>query len=515
MGAYAAEQPPRCDSASRADVRPQALGSLFALLLLPGVGACQDLWSVTLHENPQNCVSTPLSCSSDEVCNPINETCEPSLALDGISPAIGPTSGGLRLSISGRGFLPGTTVSIGQAGLPAEPIAISSPSQLEATLPAAPGTCSPVSIELKRPGGFSVKRDGLFTYFLGTVKFGDGRPVGTSVSNSTVYVLSHDLNGDGLQDVVSTAYNHAGVDIQLAQASGGFLTLPRISTGAGPYHLAVADVDGNQVPDLAVANISAGSVSVLLGSGGGQFSTPLNLTSAAPSSVHFIDANSDGLLDLVALSSNGKVRVWQGNGQGSFQFMSEADIDAGAAISASGDVDGDGRLDLVVSAKSAAALAVHRNLGDGTFRRLSLNLLSVSAATCAIGDLNHDGKLDLVAAEYAAGLTSIFLGNGDGTFAPKLSYSSSPGSRTVVIGDWNCDGHPDLAVSHLGNALVTLLIGHGNGIFERLPNSASLLGGVSSLALATADIDGNGRPDLIIGGDGISPSVQVALNSSQ
>lgn len=477
---------------------------------------CQDVWSFTLQDNPNNCASSAGSCVPGSVCNSITERCETILGLDSLAPALGPTSGGVPLSISGHGFLPGTQLRMGKQGDTVRPLTIASEERLEFQLPAAPGTCGRVPVEVFRPGVESVRREDLFSYFLSELRFDAGQPLVTSSnSNFTSYLAVQDLNGDGLVDVAATVYNQTGIDILLGSADGNWQSLPRISTGAGPYHIAIADVDGNGIPDIAVANSTANTASVLIGQGEGKFQSAVNLTNSSAYTVHLIDADSDHRLDLVVLSKTGKVRFWKGDGKGSFAFASENDIDIGAMIALSADFDQDGRTDLVGSSKDGSALVLYRNLGDGTFQQVSRNPTASTVANCLAVDVNQDGRLDLIATEYSAGQTSVFLGQGDGTFGPRRAYPTLPGNRVVASADFNCDGLPDLVVSRLGATHVMPLIGRGNGTFDVPPQPIVLSSGTSALAVATADVNHDGRPDLLVGLDGTTPAVYSLLNISQ
>lgn len=493
----------------------EKLEALLLLAGLAGLAGCSDLWGFTLREDAHNCTTAAGQCAEGEVCNSITEACEPGLVVDAVAPPRGPSSGGVPLRIIGRGFLPGTTVALGSPGRVAEPLMVVSETEIAAALPPWPGGCGPFAIEVSRPGGGRARRDGLFSYFPQSLSFAAAQPVGVGASSFVVYVLAHDLDQDGLPDIVSAGYDSGGIDVFMNRGRGTMHALPHIATGANPYFLAVGDVDRNGFADLAVANLQGGTVSILLGMGKGQFNGPVNLANPGPESVHFLDADSDGKLDVAVLTNAASLRLFKGDGSGKFTFVSEVKIDAGQALSAAADVDHDGRLDLIVNSSTGAALAVHRNQGDGTFQRVSLNSLTSTAPSCTVADVNHDGHPDLIAAEYAAGLTSIFIGRGDGTFMPKQSYPSFGGSRVVAAADLNCDGHIDLAVSHLGSQQVVVMLGRGDGTFDVLGQTASLSRGTSALGLAIADLDGDRLPELIIGADGTASSVQAAQNTAQ
>jgi hypothetical protein len=90
----------------------------------------------------------------------------------------------------------------------------------------------------------------------------------------------------------------------------------------------------------------------------------------------------------------------------------------------------------------------------------------------AVGDLNGDGKLDLVVANQDSRNVSVLLGNGDGTFAPAVNYAVGDTPLFVAIADFNGDGKRDLAASDYASSNVSILLGNGNGTLHQLSTSA-------------------------------------------
>ena len=103
--------------------------------------------------------------------------------------------------------------------------------------------------------------------------------------------------------------------------------------------------------------------------------------------------------------------------------------------------------------------------GDGSFATAKSYLAGWGSYSIAIGDLNGDGKRDVVAANILSPTVSVFLGNGDATLAPATGLTASVDSQlvSVAIGDLNGDGKPDLVTADFKTNNVSVLAGYGNG----------------------------------------------------
>ncbi len=135
---------------------------------------------------------------------------------------------------------------------------------------------------------------------------------------------------------------------------------------------------------------------------------------------------------------------------------------------ATGDFNGDGKLDLVSTDGADNTVSILLGNGDGTLPRLLL--LAYSAGTfpiaVATGDFNGDGKLDLAVTDASANAVSILLGNGNGTFQAPVDYTTGRDPQAVFVADFNGDGKLDLAVGNLEDNSVSILLGNGNGVFQ-------------------------------------------------
>lgn len=341
-----------------------------------------------------------------------------------------------------------------------------------------------------------------------------------------------------------------------ASASGP-LFMPAVIYYTGAYNpvaVAIADVNGDGNLDLVVANQctgpdfcdGGGTVSVLLGSGNGIFGAPLTYASGGSFlySVAVADVNGDGRPDLAlangcsnigggTCSSEGAVGVLLGNGDGTFQpaqLYSSGGFAYFNSRVAVADANGDGRIDLVVLNGCSSAcdpifpppgsVSILLGNGDGAFASaVSYPSGGYFARSLAVGDLDGDGDIDVVVSNWCDDNTSIgscetqapigvLLGNGDGTFQPVITYASGGiGASSVAVADLDADGTPDLLTGNCGSdgcgsfwpprpgGVVGILRGNGDGTFQ----SAAIYGSGSYFSIAVADLNGDGKPDVVTG----------------
>jgi chitobiase/beta-hexosaminidase-like protein/VCBS repeat protein len=314
-----------------------------------------------------------------------------------------------------------------------------------------------------------------------------------------------DLNGDLVQDLALANSGDDSAAVLLGNGDGTFQP-PRsvyFAAGASPQSVAIADFNRNGRPDLVVANTGRNAVAVLLGNGDGTFQAPVTLAvGVSPSSVTTGDFNGDAKPDLaIANTGSNTVFVRLGNGDGTFQAARSFAVDGGPFFVTIGDVNLDSKSDLVVANSGSGRIAVLRGNGDGTFQApLYLapgNTLSVWSV--AVGDFNGDARPDLVTASTSADAVSVLLGNGNGTFQSPVGFAAGPGPTSVVPGDFNNDGKLDVAVANDrdgtidGSSTVSVLLGNGDGTLQT-PRTFAV--GSISWAVASGDFNGDGKPDL-------------------
>ena len=228
--------------------------------------------------------------------------------------------------------------------------------------------------------------------------------------------------------------------------------------------MAIADLNRDGKPDLAVAK-DPGIVSVLPGHGDGSFEPGSDYeTGSFPRHVEIGDLNNDGRLDLVTSNQNSSsVSVLLGNGDGTFGPEREYGAGIGCFSVAIGDLNGDRKPDLVVSNGLYTSISVLLGNGDGTFEPKTDYATGDVPSSVGIGDLNGDRKRDVALVNVLFGTVSVLLGNGDGTLAPRTDYETGENPFGVAIGDLNADGKPDLAVANLISGTVSVLLNIGPG----------------------------------------------------
>ncbi len=302
---------------------------------------------------------------------------------------------------------------------------------------------------------------------------GDGtfRPqVEYAVGKAPSTVLVGDFNGDGILDVAVCNQLSNTVSVLLGNGDGTFQAALNSYTGdGGSSQMVAGDFNRDGKLDLATVSFYGGFVAILLGQGDGTFKEPVDYALPGGSTLPIAvgDLTGDGKLDLVVADSDGsEIAVLLGNGDGTFQpyiaypttYFPESVVLA--------DFNGDGKLDLAASGGGAIGTILLGN-GDGTFREIA-----GSPAGCelpgpwcqtATADLRGDGKLDLVVPNFSANTVQVLLGNGDGTFQNPLSFATGSSPSGVAIGDFNGDGRLDLAVANWGANSVSVFLQQAPG----------------------------------------------------
>jgi hypothetical protein len=283
-------------------------------------------------------------------------------------------------------------------------------------------------------------------------------------------VLLEDFNGDGLLDIAVTNSGSGNVAVLLNHGDGTFADPVLFDAGKKPGVLRTADVNGDGNADLIT--ITAGNqLSVLPGDGAGGFGAATNIATGGSKPVDFLfaDFNGDGHLDL-AVAHNGSNNVTVLTANADLTFGDPIKLRAGnkPTALATGDFDGDGLADLAVThaASRFVSVLINSSVGSITTFNDQLKLANPgnnSPASLAVGDIDRDGRDDIIVANTAASTISVFLNAGAATFHMpfRVDLDDTPPRKTsaLVLVDLNGDGRLDIAVTNAGTNDLSLIVG--------------------------------------------------------
>jgi hypothetical protein len=342
-----------------------------------------------------------------------------------------------------------------------------------------------------------------------------------SVTNPDDLIVQHVDPGDYFVVVGGIAGGTGSytVTTTFQPAADPFVPIP---VGTDPRGSVTADFNRDGTPDVAVANSSDNTVSILLGLGDATFAEPSDAdgnpvrpaVGTGPVALAAGDFNGDGVPDLAVVDSGtndsqvgdqgqGDVAILLGNGDGTFQPALSLGPLAGPDAIVAGDFNRDGIPDLAVTSAGDSTLTVFLGRGDGTFAPQPSLPTGATPTGVAAADFNGDGIPDLAVTNRDDNTVSIFLGAGDGTFTPAGTFAVGQTPSALVAGDFNGDGRPDLAVAdadldlNTGNPTfrgdVSVLAGNGDGTFQ---DAVSYPVGYAPLGIVAGDFNGDGHLDL-------------------
>jgi len=346
-----------------------------------------------------------------------------------------------------------------------------------------------------------------------------------------------DFNGDGNPDIAQLGGDYKQVSLFAGNGKGAFqgaLALSSTTDGfsaPGELYLeAGGDIVGNGLTDGLFVDQTGAAPYVVSGlsdgKGGFKYVTALSAT-AAPTLGYLepvsADFNGDGKQDLLIVGTDNSLSVSLSNGDGTFKApvaLAMPSLDCELSYAATGDLNGDGNADIVLTYSGDSACGgtgsepsgyfVALGNGDGTFVTPVFTASGNELYSATLADMNLDGNLDLILIDDpfdGSGNFAVNLlpGNGDGTFSTGTAILADSVVSQVIAGDYNQDGKPDLILFSEGTqsvasngsvetAGIVLLPGNGDGTFG---DSAQIATGNFFLNGTLVDVNSDGIPDLV------------------
>jgi len=307
------------------------------------------------------------------------------------------------------------------------------------------------------------------------------------------YVATGDLDGDGDLDLAITNLEAATVSVLLNTGSGSFSAKTDYTTGDHPSAITMADIDWDGDLDLVISNYWDKTISLLKNNGNGTFSAKSDVSDATSAGHAVADFNGDGYLDIMTNSDNSGI-LKLNNGSGVFSVGEDLATSVGDYNFVAGDQNRDGIPDGFYTNSRGSSYYSALNNSDATFSSSYFDLYDLSSTGLVAADFNNDGRVDVAKVDDYYNKIMVSL-NSNNYLNASVDYSIGAGGEGVTAADIDGDGDLDFIVA-LGDVdSIAVLKNNGSGVFGA---RTSYPAGDNPQYVAYGDFDGDGDVDFVV-----------------
>lgn len=308
-----------------------------------------------------------------------------------------------------------------------------------------------------------------------------------------------DFADDGTDDIVVTEIRNDLLKVIPTNATGAFEEPVEYTAGNDPRAVGVGDLNGDRVVDLVVVNRVSADLSLLYNDGTGIFSESVSIPGLGSQTQKLVvaDFTGDGLADVAVGDRESATVLLNQDGRAFSAPALLLNDSLNVAALASGDIDGDGDVDIVVSYVQPELTVAFVNRGDGAFNA-GFPLLLPKYSQIVVADVDADDARDLVLVPAQAKGITIAWNRQLDSAVPFSTLKAYPSIRphSADIGDLDGDGDLDIAIGHNSFQPLTVMINDGNGAYTDVRLDQ---GGGGAFSIAVDDLDGDGDLDIIGG----------------
>ena len=349
-------------------------------------------------------------------------------------------------------------------------------------------------------------------------------PIGTTYDPITVTTLNNNLTAYSSQPFLVTFPGAGPVFTAFS-----FNTRVDFATGVQPYGVSNIDLDNDGKPDLATSNNNGNSISVLKNTSvinSVSYNAHVDYPTALLSEDVFNgDVDGDGKPDLAVVNWNSNsVSVFRNTSTtGTITFAPKVDFTTGTSPNSIsiGDIDGDGKPDMVITNVNSFDVSVFRNtcsLGVISFATAINFPTGFNPYSVIIRDLDGDGKPDLGVAVNGADKLAIFRNTSNPgiiSFAARIDYTTGDGPFWIAVGDFDGDGKPDLVLPNNQTTNLSVFRNASSPGIINFDPKIDFFTGTYPQHIAIGDLDGDGKPELALAGnDAFASIASIYKNNS-